>query len=87
MGKKQGEEEILPLNQNLFNEFSIQELEERLETDPFLLNNLFNLNQYDVMGCSCNKIGGCPELTCGCDGGKQPCNHCPLQLCGEFKIS
>ncbi len=65
------EEEMIPLNQNLFNEFSIQELEERLETDPLLLSNLFNLglstdSEAAVAGdCGCNKIQNCPELKCG----------------------
>lgn len=60
------------LNKKIFNEFTIQELEERLETDPLLLSNLFHLGLSDsgetsaeARGCACNKIQSCPELKCG----------------------
>lgn len=64
---------IVSINDNLFNEFSIEELEERLETDPFLLSSLFNLGhpsnaESEVMGCSCKNLNSCPQLACVCDG-------------------
>lgn len=65
-------EEITSLTQRTFNEFTIDELEERLETDPFLLSSLFNLGLGDDNGaastygnCGCKKIDSCPELKCG----------------------
>lgn len=63
-------EEIYSLNPRiLFNEFSIEELEERLETDPFLLTSLFNLGlpsdtESEVMRCACKNLNDCPELQC-----------------------
>jgi hypothetical protein len=38
--KKKGEE-MLPLNEQLFAGYSVEELEQRLETDPMFLANLF----------------------------------------------
>lgn len=85
-------EEIVSLTEKLFNEFSIQELEKRYETDPLLLNNLFQIgfaeNGDETMtrGCSCKKIGSCPTLTCGCDAGVVsppplcPELQCPIQV-------
>ncbi len=66
-------EEIVPLNNKLFNEFAIEELEERYETDPFVLTSLFNLGHgidadNSIMGCSCKSLSDCPHLTCVCDG-------------------
>ena len=34
-------EEMLPLNEQLFTVYSVEELEQRLETDPMFLTNLF----------------------------------------------
>lgn len=67
------EKEIVPLNHNLFNEFQIEELETRFETDPMILTHLFELgsehNNPSTQGCGCNKIPSCPNLECGCKGG------------------
>lgn len=82
------EKEIVPLNHNLFNEFQIEELETRFETDPMMLIHLFNLgnehNTPTTRGCDCNKIGTCPDLICGCDG-KQP--QCPELGCSPVGCS
>ncbi|MDR2408562.1 MAG: hypothetical protein LBE13_10705 [Bacteroidales bacterium] len=69
--KKINEEGMISLNQKLYNEFSIMELEERLETDPLLLSSLFNIgipteDDNILRGdCGCNEIKNCPELQCG----------------------
>ncbi|GEM_PF-471794 len=87
------DEALISLNQNLFNEFSIEELEDRFETDPLLLNNLFNIGfSADGEGlelfCACNKISNCPDLVCGCNGGwSDSCacdniKNCPELTCG-----
>lgn len=77
--------EISPLNQNLFNEFKIEELEERYETDPLMLVHLFGLGaaegDNDIRGCACNKIGNCPHLQCGCDGPYTTPPTCPELGC------
>lgn len=61
--------EIISLNKTLFNEFQIEELEKRFETDPLMLSHLFNFGNVDddslTRGCACNKIENCPELKCG----------------------
>ena len=53
--------EIVPLNKELFSEFHLQELEDRLETDPFAIGGLF--------------IGTCAANTCFCNGDLCLCNH------------
>jgi hypothetical protein len=69
--KEIGEGVVVPLNRKLYNEFSIQELEKRLETDPLLLSSLFGIGlSSDDDGplrgdCGCDKIKNCPELQCG----------------------
>ncbi|MDR2408563.1 MAG: hypothetical protein LBE13_10710 [Bacteroidales bacterium] len=76
--KKINGEEMASLNQKLYNEFSIMELEERLETDPLLFNSLFSIGISTEDGnilrgnCGCNKIDTCPQLQCGCDGYTPP---------------
>lgn len=84
--------EIISLNEKLFNEFKIEELEVRYETDPLMLTHLFNMgsngNNEFLSDCACKKIDNCPELVCGCDGGHESgcaCNKiptCPELLCG-----
>ncbi len=66
------EKEITSLNGNLLNEFSIEELEARYETDPLMLSHLFGLVDSDqtdsARGCECRKLTSCPNLQCLCDG-------------------
>ena len=85
------EKEIVSLNDNLFNEFQIEELEVRFETDPMMLTNLFNLgvpnDDLNPLGCGCKKIGECPNLTCGCDGGYQQPPVCPELNCSPVACS
>jgi hypothetical protein len=93
--KKVGMGELTPLNQKLYNEFSIQELEERLETDPMLFSSFFSIGVSAGDGgilradCGCHKIDSCPNLVCGCDGYTPPppcsCNIIN-SLCPEFSI-
>lgn len=79
-------EEIISLNNKLFKEFTIQELEERFETDPLFLNTLFNIG---ALSLSCNSKGvSCITLQCGCNeeyGGGCACKKisaCPILQCG-----
>ncbi|MBQ4279142.1 MAG: hypothetical protein IJC16_04220 [Rikenellaceae bacterium] len=65
-GKETG---LVALTEKLYSEYEVSELEERLETDPLLLANLFDLDQArgcncknkDCKLCGCNNIQGCPE--------------------------
>lgn len=43
------------LNDSLFDEMSLDELEERLETDPLAIGQLFNLTSSDEM----TRVDGC----------------------------
>ncbi|MDR2408564.1 MAG: hypothetical protein LBE13_10715 [Bacteroidales bacterium] len=61
-------DEIIAINNKLYNEFSIQELEERLEMDPFFISSLFNAG-INMISCSCNNIQDCTDLPCGCNSG------------------
>lgn len=92
------ETEITSLNGNLLNEFSIEELEARYETDPLMLSHLLGLvdsEQIDsARGCECRKLTSCPNLQCLCDGEKIECNcngvkeapDCPLKIVCEFGL-
>lgn len=60
---------IVPLNNNLFDGFSIEELEARLETDPLMLSQLFGITADDggdsaMLSCKCKKLEDCPALVC-----------------------
>ncbi len=65
-------EELQPLNKKLYNEFTIKELEERLETDPLLLSSF--LGDDLVRGCNCKKQ--CDQCTCN-NGATICAPHCP----------
>ena len=66
-GKETG---LVALTDKLYSEYEVSELEERLETDPLLLANLFDLSQarscdcknQSCQLCGCNNIQPCPEL-------------------------
>lgn len=66
--------EIISLNDRLVSDFSIEELELRLETDPLMFSQVFGLSvsnsgDGDVEPlCVCRKLENCPELECGCRG-------------------
>jgi hypothetical protein len=71
-------EEIISLNTDLYDEFFVQELESRLETDPLTLGGLMGLLE-------CNQ---CIDY-CNCD--HNGCNHdchldncSALRCCGEY---
>ena len=60
--------ELVPLIDKLYTDFSIEALEERLETDPLMLSGLFEeITPYCVQ---CKKS----DLTCSGDGGN--CAKC-----------
>lgn len=94
------EAEITSLNGNLLNEFSIEELETRYETDPLMLSHLFGIVSTDnadisATGCICKGIK-CPELECVCKGELSVCacdgvregDTCPVKAtCPEYDCS
>jgi hypothetical protein len=75
MKKKQNSQtELISLNNDFYSEYSIQELELRLETDPLLFANFF---QHDMMA------NGSDDITCSvagalvlCTGSGTTLNHC-----------
>ena len=69
---KQEVDSLTPLNEKLYSEFSLQELEERLETDPLLLSSF--LGDDLVRGCNCKKQ--CDQCTCN-NGATICAPHCP----------
>lgn len=69
--------ELISLTDKLYSEFAVNELEERLETDPLLLVNLFESVQ-DTR-CTC-KNDGCTKCRC--------LNKCDCQsqiVCTEYQ--
>lgn len=63
---------IVPLNNNLFDGFSIEELEARLETDPLMLSQVFGIAindgvDSDMLSCICKRLEDCSSLTCMID--------------------
>lgn len=68
----QPQEELVSLNDNLRSEYSVRELEQRLETDPLLLSGLLS----DIMPlCDCKKGYICIHIeVCTCNTEVQkPC--------------
>lgn len=68
-------EDLVPLTDKLYTEFSIEMLEERLETDPLLLSGLFD----DIMTRSCVQCKKselhCQPVNCPtCYGGHCVCD-------------
>lgn len=68
----QSQEELVSLNDNLHSEYSVKELEQRLETDPLLLSTLLS---DDIMPlCDCKKQT-CGIIICNCNSETiKPCN-------------
>lgn len=56
-------EEMKSLNDDLFDDLYLEKLEERLETDPFLVNGLWNDAPLQSTDCFCNPI--CEGFECG----------------------
>ena len=57
---------LKPLNGNLYNEFSLDQLEERLETDPIMVANI--LDPCNVL-VDCGSYRGCTDYySCYIDG-------------------
>jgi hypothetical protein len=93
--KKEEEIKLISMNEKLYSDFSIEELEQRLETDPLLLGGLFDTMGWCIFvnnctcdgttNCTCNVIGA----NCTCDGGSTY-NSCSISLyvsCPENSIS
>lgn len=84
--------EVLSLNKQLYNDFTIEELEKRYELDPFLLRDLFSLGfsgAGDNNAALCaSKGGACSDLVCACDNGYdsgcacKKISSCPELSCG-----
>lgn len=60
-------DELISLNENLYNEFSLEKLEERLETDPLVvIADLTNDGSAETTGiCPWKCIGKDCEFSCG----------------------
>ena len=72
--KEKQSEDLVSLNDSLYNEFSLEELENRLETDPLLFGNLVDHLCGINFSCPCKK-GTCEYGgdTCPCDGANLNC--------------
>ena len=78
--KEKQSEDLVSLNDSLYNEFSLEELENRLETDHLLFGNLVEPLCFLDFSCVC-KNGG---YTCiSEEGGGCPCDGANLG-CPEF---
>ncbi|WP_065220148.1 MULTISPECIES: hypothetical protein [Butyricimonas] len=60
MKNKERKDEIESLNDQLYDEFYVQELEERLETDPLLVGGLLDFFS-DVESDGSDLLRGCQE--------------------------
>ena len=68
------QEVLMPLNNKLYSEFSLQELEERLETDPLLLASFLDIERAESCGCKKKCTNKC---TCDGSSGDGFCvGHC-----------
>lgn len=73
--KDAANKEMISLNDRLINDFSIEELEARLETDPLMFLQVFGITTSfnedigiePLCGVRCNQFE-CPEVTCMCNG-------------------
>ncbi len=57
---------MIPLNEDLTTEFTIQQLEERLETDPLLggeMADLFSQSNLDSLACTLTICFTCTEFS------------------------
>ena len=85
--------ELYSLNERLYDEFLIEELDKRQETDPLFLSHLFSLaniqnGSLDIL-CAYKKTD-CNDLVCACDSGYNlgcACKKipsCPELVCGCY---
>lgn len=84
--KKRGEkEELTSLTMQPHVDFTIEELELRLETDPLLVGSLFNVGDSDATGrCSCKDDctqEGCEHTCSTCYGIFIDVSDCPDYNC------
>ena len=77
--KEKQSEDLVSLNDSLYNEFSLEELEKRLETDPPLFGNLVDPLCFIDFSCTCKK----GTYTCEHGGDTCPCDGANLD-CPEF---
>lgn len=59
--------DLVPLNSKLFSDFSIEVLEERLETDPLMLSGLFDEIVPFCVQCKRSDLScgtNCPDVYC-----------------------
>lgn len=79
----QPQEELMSLNDNLHSEYSVQELEQRLETDPLLLSAL--LSDEIMPLCECRKGYVCIGQIIICSETTKPCN-CRTEIDPEVDV-
>lgn len=70
-------EEMTSMNSHLLSEFSIEELEARMETDPLMLSQIFGVTVNDDSSeaeplCVCRKMESCGEYSYSCT--HSPCS-------------
>jgi hypothetical protein len=54
MNKKKNEKEMISLNEGLYNDFFVLELEQRLETDPLMVGGILEWGQEaDLLAADC----------------------------------
>jgi hypothetical protein len=54
MNKKKNEKEMISLNEGLYNDFFVLELEQRLETDPLMVSGILEWEQEaDLLATDC----------------------------------
>jgi hypothetical protein len=79
---KQEEDELVSLNGSLYDEFYIQELESRLETDPLIVGGLADFFTSPAEDSSLSTTGSCGTFSCS------EYSSCTLYcgLCSSFCI-
>lgn len=79
-------QELVPLTDHLYTDFSIELLEERLETDPLLLSGLFD--QITPFCDMCKSDGfTCNDVNCtGCYGNNEEICSCKAANADCFKM-
>jgi hypothetical protein len=61
--EEKGNKEMIPLNEKLFDNFFVQELEHRLETDPLMVGSFVELDSSSDAECFCTCLLG--TYSCG----------------------
>lgn len=87
---KKKEDELIPMNEKLITGFSIEELEQRLETDPLMFGALFDSLGWCLFNnCTCDGA-----TNCTCHGGATVCTcnstgttYCSCNVAGNCSTS